>query len=105
MGYERIVVVKEQKRGGFWPFVGGVLLGVIAVKAVQTLTKDKKEVEPEKTTKEIENQTEIEMIESLIDDLISKPIKTDMDYSHLTYLKKKLGELRNGETINNTRRI
>jgi hypothetical protein len=35
------------------------------------------------------------MIESLIDDLISKPIKTDMDYSHLTYLKKKLGELRN----------
>jgi superfamily I DNA and/or RNA helicase len=96
MGYERIVVVKEQKRGGFWPFVGGVLLGVIAVKAVQTLTKDKKEVEPEKTTKEIENQTEIEMIESLIDDLISKPIKTDMDYSHLTYLKKKLGELRNG---------
>ncbi len=96
MGYERIVVVKEQKRGGFWPFVGGVLLGVIAVKAVQTLTKDKKEVEPEKTTKEIKNQTEIEMIESLIDDLISKPIKTDMDYSHLTYLKKKLGELRNG---------
>ena len=96
MGYERIVVVKEQKRGGFWPFVGGVLLGVIAVKAVQTLTKDKKEVKPEKTTKEIENQTEIEMIESLIDDLISKPIKTDMDYSHLTYLRKKLGELRNG---------
>ena len=96
MGYERIVVVKEQKRGGFWPFVGGVLLGVIAVKAVQTLTKDKKEVKPEKTTKEIENQTEIEMIESLIDDLISKPIKTDMDYSHLTYLKKKLGELKNG---------
>ena len=96
MGYERIVVVKEQKRGGFWPFVGGVLLGVIAVKAVQTLTKDKKEVEPEKTTKKNENQTEIEMIESLIDDLISKPIKTDMDYSHLTYLKKKLGELRNG---------
>jgi len=96
MGYERIVVVKEQKRGGFWPFVGGVLLGVIAVKAVQTLTKDKKEVKPEKTTKEIENQTEIEMIESLIDDLISKPIKTDMDYSHLTYLRKKLGELKNG---------
>ena len=95
MGNERIIVT-ERKRGGFWPFVGGLLLGVIAVKAVQTLTKDKKEAEPEKTTKEIENQTEIEMIESLIDDLISKPIKTDMDYSHLTYLRKKLGELRNG---------
>jgi len=96
MRYDDEYRVVQKKRGGFWPFVGGLLLGVIAVKAVQTLTKDKKEVKPEKTTKEIENQTEIEMIESLIDDLISKPIKTDMDYSHLTYLKKKLGELRNG---------
>jgi superfamily I DNA and/or RNA helicase len=96
MRYDDEYRVVQKKRGGFWPFVGGLLLGVIAVKAVQTLTKDKKEVKPEKTTKEIENQTEIEMIESLIDDLISKPIKTDMDYSHLTYLKKKLGELKNG---------
>jgi superfamily I DNA and/or RNA helicase len=96
MRYDDEYRVVQKKRGGFWPFVGGLLLGVIAVKAVQTLTKDKKEVKPEKTTKEIENQTEIEMIESLIDDLISKPIKTDMDYSHLTYLRKKLGELKNG---------
>ena len=96
MRYDDEYRVVQKKRGGFWPFVGGLLLGVIAVKAVQTLTKDKKEVEPEKTTKKNENQTEIEMIESLIDDLISKPIKTDMDYSHLTYLRKKLGELRNG---------
>lgn len=95
MGNERIIVT-ERKRGGFWPFVGGLLLGAIAVKAVQTLTKDKKEVEPEKTTKEKENESEIKMVESLIDDLVSKPIKTDMDYSHLTYLRKKLGELRNG---------
>jgi superfamily I DNA and/or RNA helicase len=96
MRYDDEYRVVQKKRGGFWPFVGGLLLGVIAVKTVQTLTKDKKEVKPEKTTKEIENQTEIEMIESLIDDLISKPIKTDMDYSHLTYLRKKLGELKNG---------
>jgi superfamily I DNA and/or RNA helicase len=95
MGNERIIVT-ERKRGGFWPFVGGLLLGAVAVKAVQTLTKDKKEVEPEKTTKEKENESEIKMVESLIDDLVSKPIKTDMDYSHLTYLRKKLGELRNG---------
>ena len=95
MGNERIIVT-ERKRGGFWPFVGGLLLGAVAVKAVQTLTKEKKEVEPEKTTKEKENESEIEMIESLIDNLVSKPIKTDMDYSHLTYLRKKLGELRNG---------
>jgi hypothetical protein len=96
MRYDDEYRVVQKKRGGFWPFVGGLILGAVAVKAVQTLTKDKKEVEPEKTTKKNENQTEIEMIESLIDDLISKPIKTDMDYSHLTYLKKKLGELRNG---------
>lgn len=95
MGNERIIVT-ERKRGGFWPFVGGLLLGAIAVKAVQTLTKEKKEVEPEMTTKEKENESEIKMVESLIDDLVSKPIKTDMDYSHLTYLRKKLGELRNG---------
>jgi superfamily I DNA and/or RNA helicase len=95
MGSERIIVT-ERKRGGFWPFVGGLLLGAIAVKAVQTLTKEKKEVEPEKTTKEKENESEIKMVESLIDNLVSKPIKTDMDYSHLTYLRKKLGELRNG---------
>ena len=95
MGNERIIVT-ERKRGGFWPFVGGLLLGAVAVKAIQTLSNDKKEVEPEKTTKEKENESEIEMIESLIDNLVSKPIKTDMDYSHLTYLRKKLGELRNG---------
>jgi hypothetical protein len=95
MGNERIIVT-ERKRGGFWPFVGGLLLGAIAVKAIQTLSNDKKEVEPEKTTKEKENESEIKMVESLIDDLVSKPIKTDMDYSHLTYLRKKLGELRNG---------
>lgn len=95
MGNERIIVT-ERKRGGFWPFVGGLLLGAVAVKAIQTLSKDNKEVEPEKTTKEKENVSEIEIIESLIDNLVSKPIKTDMDYSHLTYLRKKLGELRNG---------
>lgn len=95
MGNERIIVT-ERKRGGFWPFVGGLLLGAVVVKAIQTLSNDKKEVEPEKTTKEKENESEIEMIESLIDNLVSKPIKTDMDYSHLTYLRKKLGELRNG---------
>jgi superfamily I DNA and/or RNA helicase len=95
MGNERIIVT-ERKRGGFWPFVGGLLLGAVAVKAIQTLSKDKKKVEPEKTTKEKENESEIKMVESLIDDLVSKPIKTDMDYSHLTYLRKKLGELRNG---------
>ena len=94
MNNERIVVVKEQKRGGFWPFVGGLLLGAIAVKAVQKLSKDK--VEPEKTAKEIENESEIQMVESLIDDLVSKPNKTEKDYKHINILRDKLRELKNG---------
>jgi len=94
MGNERIII-REQKRGGFWPFVGGLLLGAVAVKAIQTLSKDKKEVEPEKTTKEKENESEIKMVESLIDDLVSKPNKTEKDYKHISILREKLGELRN----------
>lgn len=94
MGNERIII-REQKRGGFWPFVGGLLLGAVAVKAIQTLSKDKKEVEPEKTTKEKENESEIKMVESLIDDLVSKPNKTEKDYKHINILREKLGELRN----------
>jgi len=93
MNNERIVVVKEQKRGGFWPFVGGILLGAIAVKAVQKLSKDK--VEPEKTAKEIENESEIQMVESLIDDLVSKTNKSQKDLDNLKSLRIKLGQLRN----------
>jgi hypothetical protein len=98
MGNERVVVVKEQKRGGFWPFVGGLLIGAVVVKlAGDYVEKNRKSKEPEpQPTPEIKNQDEIRLIENLIDELVLKPIKTDMDYSHLTYLRKKLGELRNG---------
>ena len=97
MGNERVVVVKEQKRGGFWPFVGGLLIGAVVVKlAGDYVEKNRKSKEPEpQPTPENKNQDEIRLIENLIDELVSKPIKTDMDYSHLTYLRKKLGELRN----------
>ena len=62
MGYERIVVVKEQKRGGFWPFVGGVVLGAIVVKTIHNMNEKKRiereleekqpNIEPAKTQKE-----------------------------------------------------
>jgi hypothetical protein len=97
MGNERVVVVREQKRNGFWPFVGGLVLGAIAVKVIGTMMKDKKENEPElQPTLEIKNQDEIRLIEDLIDDLVSKPNKTQKDKDNLDLLRIKLGQLRNG---------
>ena len=97
MGNERVVIVREQKRNGFWPFVGGLVLGAIAVKVIGTMMKDKKENEPElQPTLEIKNQDEIRLIEDLIDDLVSKPNKTQKDKDNLDLLRIKLGQLRNG---------
>lgn len=95
MGNERIVVVKEQKRGGFWPFVGGLVLGAIAVKAIGSMMKDKQETETQPTP-EIKNQDEIRLIEDLIDELVSKPNKTEKDKNNIDLLRIKLGQLRNG---------
>lgn len=94
MGNERIVVVKEQKRGGFWPFVGGLVLGAIAVKAIGSMMKDKQETETQPTP-EIKNQDEIRLIEDLIDELVSKPNKTEKDRNNIDLLRIKLGQLRN----------
>jgi len=97
MGNERIVVVREQKRGGFWPFVGGLVLGAIAVKAIGTMMNNNKEKGPElQPTPEIKNQDEIRLIEDLIDDLVSKPNKSQRDKDNLDLLRIKLGQLRNG---------
>ena len=97
MGNERIVVVKEQKRGGFWPFVGGLVLGAIAVKAIGSMMKDKQGNETEtQPTPEIKNQDEIRLIEDLIDELVSKPNKTEKDKNNIDLLRIKLGQLRNG---------
>lgn len=93
MGNERIVVVKEQKRGGFWPFVGGLVLGAIAVKAIGSMMKDKQETETQPTP-EIKNQDEIRLIEDLIDELVSKPNKTEKDRNNIDLLRIKLGQLR-----------
>lgn len=97
MGNERIVVVREQKRSGFWPFVGGLVLGAIAVKAIGTMMNDNKEKEPEpQPTPEIKNQDEIKLIEDLIDELVSKPNKTEKDKNNIDLLRIKLAQLRNG---------
>ena len=97
MNNERIVVVKEQKRGGFWPFVGGMLLGAAVLKGIEHLSEKKqnKNVEPEKTLEELSIEREIEMVESLIDDLVSKTNKSQKDLDNLKSLRIKLAQLRN----------
>lgn len=97
MNNERIVVVKERKRGGFWPFVGGMLLGAAVLKGIEHLSEKKqnKNVEPEKTLEELSIEREIEMVESLIDDLVSKTNKSQKDLDNLKSLRLKLGQLRN----------
>ena len=98
MGNERVFVVREQKRGGFWPFVGGLLIGAVVVKlAGDYVEKNKKSKEPEpQPTPEIKNQDEITLIEDLIDELVSKPNKTEKDRNNIDLLRIKLGQLRNG---------
>jgi hypothetical protein len=98
MGNERVVVVREQKRGGFWPFVGGLLLGAVVVKlAGDYVENNKKSKQPEpQPTPEIKNQDEITLIEDLIDELVSKPNKTEKDKNNIDLLRIKLGQLRNG---------
>ena len=106
MGYERIVVVKEQKRGGFWPFVGGLVLGAIVVKTIHNISEKQRiereleeqqpNVEPAKTQKELTLEREVIMVEDLIDELVSKRNKTQKDKDNLDLLRIKLGQLRNG---------
>jgi uncharacterized membrane-anchored protein YhcB (DUF1043 family) len=105
MGYERIVVVKEQKRGGFWPFVGGLVLGAIVVKTIHNISEKQRiereleeqqpNIEPAKTQKELTLEREVMMVEDLIDELVSKRNKSQKDKNNLDLLRIKLGQLRN----------
>ena len=47
MRYNDEYKVVEKKRGGFWPFVGGLILGAVAVKTIQDMSKKE---EKNKTT-------------------------------------------------------
>ena len=57
--------------------------------------KKSKQPEPQPTP-EIKNQDEITLIEDLIDELVSKPNKTEKDKNNIDLLRIKLGQLRNG---------
>lgn len=98
MGNERVIVVKEQKRGGFWPFVGGMVLGALALHLIGEQMNKKKKVEtkPDNSIqeKELKNIDEITMVEDLINELVSKPNKTIKDKNNIDLLRIKLKQLR-----------
>jgi hypothetical protein len=99
MANERVVVVKERKRGGFWPFVGGMVLGAIAIHMIGE-QMNKKKVKQDRPSdnivpeKEIKNSDEITMVEDLINELTSKPHKTTKDKNNIDLLRIKLKQLR-----------
>ena len=104
MGNERIVVVKEQKRGGFWPFVGGLVLGAIALKTYDNYKKSKEE--KSKTPKQMSQREydiidEIDVVEQMIDELNNTTNKTEKELSRIKFLRKKLGELRDEQETYN----
>ena len=105
MGNEKIIVVKEQKRGGFWPFVGGLLLGAAALKTYDNYQKSKevkKETERPKTNREYDIIAEIAIVEQMIDELNDIPNKTEKELNRIKFLRKQLGELRDEqENYNN----
>lgn len=107
MGNERIVVVKEQKRGGFWPFVGGLLLGAVVLKTYDNYQKSKKEkdsLDEPKTSQEYDIIAEIAVVEQMIDELNDIPNKTEKELNRIKFLRKQLGQLRDEESDYHTRR-
>lgn len=88
-----------EKRNSIWPFIGGLLLGAVAVKLVgeYNQSKKQKEVTPEPKIKETNTDVdrEIQMVEDLIDELVSKPNKTKRDRDNIDLLRIKLAQLRN----------
>lgn len=104
MGNERIVVVKEQKRGGFLPFVGGLVLGAIALKTFDNYRKSKEE--KSKTPKQMSQRendivAEIAVVEQMIDELNDTTHKTEKELDRIKFLRKKLGELRDEQETYN----
>ena len=78
----------QKKRGGFWPFVGGLILGAVAVKTIQEMSK--KEDKNKTTT---DSQDDVKLIKDLILELVLKENKTPKDEENLRNLKNKLKQI------------
>ena len=88
MRYDDEYRVVQKKRGGFWPFVGGLILGAVAVKTIQEMSK--KEDKNKTTT---DSQDDVKLIKDLILELVLKENKTPKDEENLRNLKNKLKHL------------
>jgi hypothetical protein len=88
MRYDDEYRVVQKKRGGFWPFVGGLILGAVAVKTIQDMSKKE---EKNKTT--TNSQDDVQLIKDLIVDLVLKENKSVQDEEKLKNLKNKLNKI------------
>ena len=89
MRYDDEYRVVQKKRGGFWPFVGGLILGAVAVKTIQEMSK--KEDKNKTTT---DSQDDVKLIKDLILELVLKENKTPKDEENLRNLKNKLKQIK-----------
>lgn len=88
MRYNDEYRVVEKKRGGFWPFVGGLILGAVAVKTIQDMSKKE-----EKNQSIMDSSDDTQMIKDLIVELVLKENKTRKDEENLINLKNKLKQI------------
>ena len=88
MRYNDEYRVVEKKRGGVWPFVGGLILGAVAVKTIQDMSKKE-----EKNQSIMDSSDDTQMIKDLIVELVLKENKTPKDEENLRNLKNKLKQI------------
>ena len=103
MGNERVVVVREQKRGGFWPFVGGLALGALGLWAINKYQKSKEEpqkgdfidvdCDEENHQPNLDWVNEVKMTNDLIEIIKNKVNLSQKEKGVLKFLEDRLGEL------------
>lgn len=86
------------QRNNFWPFVGGLLVGAVALKTIENYRERQRELKENfkhvKTKEEIEIEEEISMVEYMINELNLKQYRTQTDNKVINSLRNKLRKLR-----------
>lgn len=93
------------QRNNFWPFVGGLLVGAVALKTIENYRERQRELKENfkhvKTKEEIEIEEEISMVEYMINELNLKQYRTQTDNKVIDSLRNKLRKLRDEQETNN----
>ena len=97
---KQVYVVAEKRRGGFWPFVGGLVVGALGLWAVnkyqssQNETQEVEDVESEELSHPSFNWVEeVKMTNDLIEILKNKNNRTQRENDILESLENKLEDL------------